>query len=180
MSRSRSRSSSYTLHQWSSYTLAGRRAPETQTSLCISDTNCNEFDVPAQVGDSIKTVKSYIHDKTSIPEDQIELWWRGTLLEDDSILTNIKITLDLNVVFRVIVQTISGEEWMVTTEANECVVGLKQAIQKVTEIPRPQQKLVFGTTVLENHRTLSDYGIHSQSVVTLVKLPEVIKQLGGN
>jgi len=134
MSRSRSRSSSYTLHQWSSRTLAGRRAPETQTSLCISDTNCNEFDVPAQVGDSIKTVKSYIHDKTSIPEDQIELWWRGTLLEDDRILTDIQITLDLNVVFRVIVQAISGEEWMVTTEANECVVGLKQAIQKVTEI----------------------------------------------
>ena len=67
-----------------------------------------------------------------------------------------------------------------TTEANDCVVGLKQAIQNVTKIPRLQQKLVFGTTVLENHRTLSDYGIHSQSVVTLVKLPEVIKQLGGN
>jgi hypothetical protein len=99
MSRSRSRSSLYTLHQWSSRTLAGRRAPETQTSLCISDTNCNEFDVPAQVGDSIKTVKSYIHDKTSIPEDQIELWWRGIPLEDDRILTDIKITLDLNVVF---------------------------------------------------------------------------------
>ena len=58
------------------------------------------------------------------------------------------------------------------------VAILKQAIQKVTKIPRVQQKLVFGTIVLENHRTLSDFSIHSQSVVTLVKLPEVIKQLG--
>jgi hypothetical protein len=159
---------------------AGHRAPQTQTSLCISDTNCKEFDVPAQVGDSIKTVKSYIHDKTGIPKDQIELVWGGQILEDDRILTDIKITLDLNVVFSVTVRTMSGEEWMVTTEANDCVVGLKEAIRKVTKIPRVQQKLVFGTIVLENHCTLSDYGIHSQSVVTLVKLPEVIKQLGRN
>ena len=171
---SRVRSRSFTLAR------AGHRAPQTQTSLCISDTNCNEFDVPAQVGDSIKTVKSYIHDKTGVPEDQIELVWRGIPLEDDRILTDIAITLDLSVNFSVFVRMVTGEEWMVATEANTCVVGLKQAIQKVTNICRFQQELVFDKTVFENHCTLSDYGIHSQSVVTLVKLPELIKQLGGN
>ena len=78
------------------------------------------------------------------------------------------ITLDLNVVFTIIVRKVSGEELTVTTEANECVVAVKESIQKAWKIPRCQQKLVFDTTVLRNHGTMTEYGIHSQSVVTLV------------
>ena len=147
---------------------AGHRTPQNQTSLIISDTNCEEFDVPAQVGDSIKTVKGYIHDKTGIPEEQLDLWWRGQQLEDDRILTDIAITLDLNVVFGIIVRKASGEELTVTTEANESVAGVKTAIQKALKIHQCQQKLVFNTTILENPGTMKEYGIHSQSVVTLV------------
>ena len=160
MSRDRSRSR----------TLArdGHRTPQKQTSLIISDTNCEEFDVPAQVGDSIKTVKGYIRDKTGIPEEQMDLWWKGEQLEDNRILTDIAITLDLNVVFTIIVRKVSGEELTVITEANECVVAVKESIQKALKIPRHQQKLVFDTTVLRNHGTMTEYGIHSQSVVTLV------------
>ena len=89
-------------------------------------------------------------------------------MEDDRILTDIAITLDLNVVFGIIVRKASGEELTVTTQANECVAAAKTAIQKALKIPRCQQKLVFDTTVLRNHGTMAEYGIHSQSVVTLV------------
>ena len=140
-----------------------------QTSLCVSDTNCVEFDVPAQVGDSIKTVKGYIKDKINIPEDQQELWWNGHQLTNDHILTDICITLDLNVIVYLTVRQVSGTEVTVKTEANECVAGVIQAIHKQLKIPRCQMKLVFDTTVLTPRPTLSEYGITTQSVVTLVR-----------
>ena len=139
-----------------------------QTSLCISDTNYVEFDVPAQVGDSIKTVKGYIKDKINIPEDQQELWWKGHQLTDDRVLTDICITLDLNVIVYLTVRQVSGREVTVKTEANECVGAVIQTIHDQLKIPRCQQKLVFDTTVLTPRRTWSEYGITTQSVVTLV------------
>ena len=143
-------------------------APQIQTKLYISDTNCVKFDVPAQVGDSIKTVKGYIQVQTGIPFDQLELRWGGYQLEDHRTLTDILITLDLNVVFCINVRKLSGQEWTVAVEANESVVALKTKIQRELNIPRCQQKLVFDTTVLDNHRPISYYGVQVSSVVTLV------------
>jgi hypothetical protein len=68
----------------------------------------------------------------------------------------------------VFVRSHSGTTWEFQLSASSPVNELKQLISKRTPLPPWKQNLLFGTTLLEDDRTLADYGLDAESTLSLV------------
>jgi hypothetical protein len=69
---------------------------------------------------------------------------------------------------QIFVKTLKGKHVVLTVEATDRVEDIKNKIRDMEGIPPTAQRLVFGGKMLEDGRTLQDYGIQKDSTVHLV------------
>lgn len=66
------------------------------------------------------------------------------------------------------VKTLTGRTHTIDVPANATVIQLKEAIAAKEGTPSDQQRLIFGSQQLEDHKTLGDYGIMQEHTLHLV------------
>uniref|UniRef100_A0A3B0NC52 Ubiquitin,putative n=1 Tax=Theileria annulata TaxID=5874 RepID=A0A3B0NC52_THEAN len=66
------------------------------------------------------------------------------------------------------VQTMQGKRIQLQVSQNETVLDLKNKLEKEQTIPVDQQRLIFDGKLLENGKTIADYGIKDNAVLQLV------------
>ncbi|EAN32428.1 Ubiquitin family protein [Theileria parva strain Muguga] len=102
-----------------------------------------------------------------------EILSSGRILKDDEeyskdehkkLYTVSKIRGGLNIS----VQTMQGKTIQLQVSQNETVLDLKNKLEKEQTIPVDQQRLIFDGKLLENGKTISDYGIKENAVIQLV------------
>jgi ubiquitin C len=77
------------------------------------------------------------------------------------------------------VKTLSGRTCTLNVEPSETVYDIKSKIEDKEGLPIDQQMLVFMRKQLEDHRTLADYEIKSESTIHLLVF-EVTDSNGGS
>ena len=65
--------------------------------------------------------------------------------------------------FTVYIHTLTGENFNLDVHKNDTITFTKQQIEKLTDISTEQQTLVFFGKILENERTIDEYGIYPGS-----------------
>lgn len=69
---------------------------------------------------------------------------------------------------QIFVKTADGTTITLEVEASDSTENIKAKIQDKTSIPPEEQELYFGTVLLEDGRTLSDYNIQKEATIHLV------------
>jgi hypothetical protein len=72
--------------------------------------------------------------------------------------------------FEIHVTTLAGETITVNVEPSNTIDNVKDQIEALMKIPFYEQKLVIDTLVLEDDKTLIDYNIQKDNLVTLVRM----------
>jgi len=68
----------------------------------------------------------------------------------------------------VFVANLSGKKFRLEVEHNDSVLTLKKLVRDLEQYELEEIGLVIGAQVLENDRSLSDYRLQNESLVTLV------------
>ena len=68
---------------------------------------------------------------------------------------------------QIFIKTLRGKTITQEVQPSNSVENVKTIIQEQEGIPSDQQRLIFGTTQLEDDRTLSDYSIQKESTLQL-------------
>ena len=136
------------------------------------------IDIDVEQVASIATVKSKIQDTEGYPPDQLRLLsldprlvqWRK--LEDAAHLSHYGIhaghLLIAQYFLVVSIRLLSGELFVLQMVPSSSIGDVKYMIEEVKEIPPNQQKLIFGTSTMENDKLLSHYGINKEATLTLI------------
>ena len=138
--------------------------------------------------DTVRSVKYKLHTKERFPVYRQRLVYEGRELEDEKQLHDYHIvpgrTLylyhHLSTEIRVRVRTPSGEVVPVMVERQDTVQSVKSRLEDRLGAPQEHQQVFFQGQSLENHVTLSQYGIQDRSEVKLVVMvPITVKTLTG-
>ena len=125
-----------------------------------------------------RQVKAKIQDTEGYPPDQLRLLsldprlvqWRK--LEDAVHLSHYGIhaghLLIAQYFLVVSIRLLSGELFVLQMVPSSSIGDVKYMIEEVKEIPPNQQKLIFGTSTMENDKLLSHYGINKGATLTLI------------
>ncbi|BAM39859.1 ubiquitin [Theileria orientalis strain Shintoku] len=102
-----------------------------------------------------------------------ELISNNKILKGDEIYSRDKHN-DLNLVSNVrgglnlTVETMQGKSIQVQVSQNETVLDVKKKLEEEQTIPVDQQRLIYKGKLLENEKTIADYGIKDNEVLQLV------------
>lgn len=76
--------------------------------------------------------------------------------------------LDLYGSIKVYVKTLTSKTIEIITSPEKTVLDLKRKVNEHQGVPADQQRLIFGGQLLEDHRTLSGYGVLHESTIYLI------------
>lgn len=70
---------------------------------------------------------------------------------------------------QIFIRTLSGRNHQLYVEPSETILEVKQKLQDHTGMPVDVQRLIFAGRLLEDDRTLADYGICRESTLHMVQ-----------
>lgn len=129
--------------------------------------------------DTIKNVKTMIWDSEAIPTYQQGLVFGRTHLEEDGRTLaeyNIQKGSAVHLLLRrsrmdfilIYVKTLAGKTISLELKSCATIGNVKSEIEDVEGIPPQHQRLIFGSWLLEDGKTLADYNIQHASTIFLV------------
>ena len=136
--------------------------------------NLTTITVDIGPSDTIYTLKELIRGKVDIPPNQQRLIFGRKQLEDGLRLSDYNIKADDTVIvtdmcrMQIFVKTLTGKTITIPAVPSLKVDTFKERIRCKVGIPSYQQRLLWGSTQLENGRSLSDYNIQKNSTIHLV------------
>ena len=128
-----------------------------------------------RTNDSIQEVKQKIHLSLGIPPEEQRLIFHGKIVEDNGAVQDygIKNNDELYLIRRIcqydllISNSCTGHDLTVKVEPISTVMDVKVAIAESEQIPIHQQELIFHNKLLDDSKTIKNYGIGKGCKVTL-------------
>ena len=133
--------------------------------------------IKAQLSDTILYIKQEIQKKEDFPQEKYCLIFKGKELDDNKIVAdynipkNSTLELALRISIKIRIKLYNGKTINVETYTSEKIFNIKQKIiEKEKNISSDKGGLFFGNIQLEEYKTLSDYGIQSESTLELKQI----------
>lgn len=130
----------------------------------------------AMTSDSIASVKTQIHKKERIPVKQQMLFISSKKLDDERNLADYNICNSsvINLVikpsqeFRLLVKAYKGKVVTLYVKSSDSIACIKNKIQQNVGFYFQTQKLILSGIILNDEKTLADYGIYEESKLPLI------------
>lgn len=124
----------------------------------------------------ISDLKNIIETKANVPSNRQKLYFNDqelfniNKLSDYSITNNSQITLVICTTenMTLFINTLSAKLIPIEIKPSDQIEIIKEMIQKVKQIQINRQRLFFNQKELENFRTIEDYSIPNDSILTLI------------
>lgn len=72
-------------------------------------------------------------------------------------------------------KTLTGKTLTITADPGERVAAVKEKLQAASGVPAAHQRLIFAGKQIEDHRTIADYNIQSETMLhMIIKLPDAV------
>ena len=132
---------------------------------------------------SVERFKKQISKVLGYEIEDLELIFNETKLENDKTFeyynVNKNSTLDLKISyspkFKITIKTLTGKQIILNVENSDTIGSVKEKIEMKLSIPIDQQALIFKGKILENDKTLVDYGIEKESTLHVAVKEKKIK-----
>ena len=133
--------------------------------------------IKAQLSDTILYIKQEIQKKEDFPQEKYCIVFKGKELDDNKIVAdynipkNSTLELALKISIKIRIKLYNGKTINLETYTSEKIFNIKQKIiEKEKNISSDKGGLFFGNIQLEEYKTLSDYGIQSESTLELKQI----------
>ncbi len=148
-------------------------------SIFVKTSNGQTTSYLVSENDSIDALKMRLSQKLHLPISNIDLYINGVKLKDDEKLKNHRIQVGAVIEvssqakteqIQVSLQPIAQPCFHCTVKRSDTVETLKKEIEKQEGTPVNHIQLRFAGQILENDRTLKNYGIKNDSVIEFTRL----------
>lgn len=141
-----------------------------------------DFDV--QPTDTIDSIKQRVQKRQGIPLDEQRMSFHSNELKDNqATLQDLGIkhkdTIDMEPM-HIIVKDWTGKKFRVDCEPNDTIDAIKDKIEKQQGHPKPKLFLIKDGDVLQDPKTLKDYGVQHKDEIDLDRMMIYVKDPKGN
>ncbi|XP_019091182.1 PREDICTED: polyubiquitin-B-like [Camelina sativa] len=140
--------------------------------IFVSTIKEKTFILEVKGSDTIKNVKTMIHDQGGPPVDQLNLNFHGTKLENRptrQLVLGLGPDPGPGAVMRIFVSTIKEKTFILEVKGSDTIKNVKTMIHDQGGPPVDQLNLNFHGTKLENSRTIADYNIRPRANLVIMQ-----------
>ncbi|KAI9348782.1 nemo Cozi domain in complex with Diubiquitin in C2 space group [Zopfochytrium polystomum] len=138
--------------------------------LCVRTKDGDSFSLPVDRTDTVESVKLKIESMRGVPREQQRLVFiDGGLLWDHHFqseeASEIHVHLQSPHNIQGFVKVLDGEGFSMEVEQVDSVESVKLKVEAARGIPFGRQRIIFAGKQLDDHRTLSQYGVQKGSTL---------------